>query len=144
MSDPSRLHVEAQHDLLRAALPANIDVYIGKVGKGDADLRFPYLVLWPSPAARPVDGLDRYAGRADTRTQITGAGTTVDEVLSVLDRASKALHCVTPTIPGRECGWIRMDEDTTASITVDPSATAPDGRNIYVGYLFADLYSTAG
>lgn len=141
MSDPSRLHVRAQYDLLRAALPDTIDVYVGRVTVADDELRWPYLVLWPSPARRAVDGLDSYAGLAETRTQITGAGRTPDEVLAALDRASAALHCVTPTIPGRECGWIRMD-DTLTSITVDPDARTSDGRDIYVGYLFADLAST--
>lgn len=143
MADPSREHAKAKFDLLRAALPETVDVYLAKVDKADADLTWPYLVLWPPPASRSVDSLDGYAGQVNTRTQITGAGTTPDEVLAVLDRASAALHCVTPTIPGRSCGWIRIDEDPFPPIVVDPENKTYDGRDIYVGRIFAELTSTS-
>ncbi|MFG1659080.1 hypothetical protein ACGFIY_21360 [Micromonospora chersina] len=142
MPDPSRDHAKAQFDLVRAALPENVDVYLAKVDKADADLRWPYLVLWPAPVSRVVDSADGYAGQVRTRTQITGAGTTPDEVLAVLDRASAALHCVTPAIPGRSCGWIRVDEDTFPSIVVDLENKTYDGRDIYTGFIFAELTST--
>lgn len=142
MSDPSRAHAKAKLELLRAALPDTVDVYLAKVDKTDEALRWPYLVLWPPPAGRPVDSLEGYSGQVSTRTQITGAGTTPDEVLAVLDRASAALHCVTPAIPGRMCGWIRMSDDLLAPITVDPAKKTFDGRDIYVGRIFAELMST--
>lgn len=144
MSDPSREHAKAKYELLRAALPDTVDVYLAKVDKADEDLRWPYLVLWPPPASRPIDSLEGYSGQVVTRTQITGAGTTPDEVLAVLDRASAALHCVTPTILGRSCGWIRMSEDPPPPIAVDPDKKTYDGRDIYVGHVFAELASTLG
>lgn len=142
MADPSRLHLLAFAGLITAALPDTVDLYTGRVSKPDSELRWPYLVLWPSAARRATPDLNGYAGQVSTRTQITGAGTTIDEALAVLDRASEALHGVTPTIVGRDCGWIRVGEDVSGPTVAAPGEKTADGRDIYVGYLFAELTST--
>lgn len=143
MADPSRQHAQAVYDLLRAALPGNVDIYVAEVDKDDADLTWPYVVLWPPPARRLVGSVEGTDDWVDTRMQITGAGTTKDEVLAVLDRSTAALHGVTPVIAGRECGQIRMPEDLTVPIRKDPTARTPDGRDVYMGIVFVNLSSVA-
>lgn len=148
MSDPSRLHAAAIQVLVDAALPANVDVYLAKVNKADAELTWPYLVVWPPPARRPLDSLAGWtAGTVTTRTQLTAAGTSADEVLAVLDRAAEALHGVTPTIAGRTCGQIQQTDDQPPPVTVDPTvktAGADPGRDIYMGFIIVLLSSVAG
>ena len=145
MSDPSRLHAAAIAAILNAALPASVDVYVAKVDKADADLTYPYVVIWPPPARRPLDSLAGWTGgTVTTRTQITGAGTSDDEVLASLDRAAEALHGVTPTIAGRTCGQIQQADEQPNPITVDPTVktTGTDpGRDIYMGFIIVQLSS---
>ena len=110
LMDPSRQHAAAIHGLIRSAVPSTVDVYLGKVDKADADLHLPLPGDLAAPG-NPQRRLPRPLGRhLRTTTQITAAGTTVDEVLAALDRAADAMHCVTPTIPGRNCGQLRQLE----------------------------------
>ncbi len=142
--DISRAHLYAIHDLLAAVTPDNIDVYLSKVTKGDAEIRFPYIVIWPSAAQRRNDSLAGYTGgNATTRHQITAAGVTPDEVLDVLDLVTATLQGKTPTIPGRDCGQIRMPEDQPPPIAVDPDHKTPQGWDIYFAVISVDLSSTA-
>ena len=146
MADISRLHAQAVFGLIRAALPMSVDVYLARINKPDSLITYPYLVLWPPPARRLNDSLHGWAGGATTRMQITGAGSSEDEVLAVLDRAADAVHGVTPTIAGRDCGQIRQPDDAPPPIVVDPEVKTPGdqpGRDIFVGFLFVDLHSTA-
>lgn len=143
MADPSRQHIQSLYDLVRAGLPETVDVYIANVDKADDDITYPYVVMWPPPPRRHIESLAGYGGSLSTRTQITGAGTTVDEVLAVLDRAAEALHGVVPTIVGRSCGRIEVSEDEQPPpILVDPTHKTAQGRSIYTGVLFVHLYST--
>ncbi len=142
---PSRAHALAVHALLRAALPAGTDVFYGQVTRADAELSWPYLVVWPPPADRPQDSLDgRSGGRLDTVVQVTGAGTTVDEVLDVLDRAADALEGVAPTIAGRTCQRLWFDEQAPPPPVEDPQVRTPGGRSILTSFLTVRLTSVAG
>ncbi len=143
---PSRAHALAVHALLDAALPSGTDVYYGRVTKPDADLTWPYLVVWPPPAARPDDALSGRSGdRVTTSIQITAAGTTVDEVLDVLDRAAAALDWAVPTISGRVCNPVRQAEDDVPPPPAeDPQVRTPDGRPVLTSYITVRLTSVAG
>jgi hypothetical protein len=144
MSDPSRLHATAVHALVQAAVPAGVRVYFGKVHTPDAEIAYPYLVVWPAPANRVDDALHGWAGQLSTVTQLTAAGTTVDEVLAVLDRAATALQGVTPTITGRDCGPLRQIPGAgPPSPDVDPRVKTPAGRDIYFSYVLFEMHSTA-
>jgi hypothetical protein len=138
------LHTAAVAARLGAILPSNVDIYVGKVDKADADITFPYLVLWPTPASRANDSLAGYTGgNASTRLQITGAGQTKDEALGVLDEATEALQGFTPTITGRSCGQIRMSGEDPAPIRVDPEHKTREGRDVFFGFIVVELSSSA-
>lgn len=141
--DPSRAHAKTIRDLLVAAVPANVDVYLAKVDATDADLTFPYLVVWPPPGSRTVDSLAGYAGNLTTITQVTGVGATDDEALAICDRAAVALHCVTPVITGRTCSWVTQVDDQLPPIALDPDNKTAGGGDIYYGVLSFRLTSTA-
>lgn len=140
---PSRLHALAHFDLARAALPLTTDLYLAEVTKSDAALTFPYGVVWPPPATRGVEALDGWSGGVTTSTQVTGVGRDKDEVLDILDRIAEALHGVTPSIAGRNCGQILQQPSATPpQPLVDPKVRTSDGRPVYFSFLIFNLYST--
>lgn len=137
--DPSRAHAHAIADLL-APLPHT--VYIGDVT--DSDPTYPYLVVWPPPGTRPANTLNGYDSQITTTTQITAAGTSVDEVLSVLDRAAALLHRIRPAVPGRQCTPLRQQPGAPPpQPRLDPTTRTADGRPIYFAVALYDLHSTA-
>jgi hypothetical protein len=141
-ADVGWAHASAIHTMLTAATP--YDVYIGDVTVPDDELEFPYLVVWPPPGTRPTITLNGYGGEATTRTQVTGAGRTVREVLAVLDRASAALHRRRPTIPGRACSLMRQVPGTAdvPQPRRDPKARTRDGLPILSSFLQFSLFSS--
>ena len=142
--DPSRMHALAIHDLLRAAVPVEVDVYNGRVDKADADLTWPYLVVWSQPGTRDMDSLAGYTGGGvRTVTQVTAAGTTVDEVLAWLDRAAGALHGVCPIIAGRDCGLIgQLPGTQPPQPRPDPRVKTAAGNSILFSFALFGLFST--
>ncbi len=142
--DVGLAHAKAIHELLDAVWPPAWDLYQGKVTASDAEIRYPYAVLWSTPVQRRNDSLAGYTGGSgSTRAQITGAGITPDEVLEVLDLVTATLQGVTPTIAGRACGQIRMPEDQPPPVAVDPENKTPDGYDVFFAVISVDLSSTA-
>ncbi len=146
---PSRAHALAIYGRLGVtvgAAPASTPVHYGEVTTPDALLVWPYLVVWPPPASRAVDSLDGRSGDSlSTVTQLTGAGTTVDEVLDVLDRAATALDGWTPTISGRSCDPVRQNpDDQPPPPQQDPQVRTPDGRPVFFSLINVRLFSVAG
>lgn len=139
--DVSRAHAAAIRDLL-APLPYT--VYLGEVTDPDDALTFPYLVVWPPPANLPTNTLNGYDSQATTTTQITVAGTSVDEVLAALDRAAAQLHRVRPTVTGRKCAPLRQIPGAGPPQPLrDPQVRTTDGRPIYHSIALYELHSTA-
>jgi hypothetical protein len=140
--DPSRAHADAIVGLLRASVTAeDYPVYVGEVTDPEDDITYPYLVVWPSPATRPVNSLAGYDGAVTTAVQVTAVGTTVDECLAAMDRATVAIHRRVPVIDGRTCAPVK-----TSAAQVprrDDKVHTPDGRPVYYTFTLATLYSTA-
>lgn len=147
-TDVSRLHRQAIVDLLNDALIVEqaagaYQVYVGEVTTAEADIAYPYLVVWPPPATRPTNTMAGYDGAATTTTQITAAGTTTDEVLTALDRAAAALHRRRPTIFGRRCGLItQLPTAEPPQPQRDDRVNTPTGRPVFYAPLLFSLYST--
>lgn len=106
MTDVSRPFVRAAQAMLQTALPSGTDVYYGKVTKSDADLTYPYVILWIIPATLVRVNLTGTIASPDARLQITGVGRDEDEVASVLDRCAAALHGQRPTLDDWRPGLI--------------------------------------
>lgn len=139
--DPSRAHAHGILDLVDSAV--DHQVFFGEVTAADADLEYPYLVVWPAPGNRPVTTLAGYGGELTTTTQVTAVGTSVDEVLSALDRASAALHRVRPVITGRQCAPIVQESGGTPPQPQRTDKTrTPDGRPIFFSFALFTLYSS--
>lgn len=141
MSDPSRSHATVIHALLNAV--GDYTVYLGGVTDTDADLTYPYLVVWPPPGARTRTDLAGSSSDLTTVTQITAVGRDAVEVLAALDRVAVALQGVRPTLDGRAAGQIHQAEDFTPPPVVqsDASRTA-DGRPVFRGVAMYRLHST--
>lgn len=140
---PGRAHAQAVYDLIVAAVPATTKVYRGEITTPDADLTYPYLVVWPPPPTREDDALEGFAGHLSTTTQVTAAGASVDEVLHALDLAAGALHKVTPTIAGRSCAPFRQVPGASPpQPTRDPEVRTADGRPIFFSFILVELHST--
>jgi hypothetical protein len=104
-TDISRLFGRAVQALVEAALPDR-DVFYGKVTRPDAELTFPYIVVWVIPSMRVRANLTGSIAAPDSRVQLTGVGRDPDEVCWVLDHAAAALHGSKPDLgegwrPGR-------------------------------------------
>lgn len=139
--DVSRAHATAIKDLL-AALPYT--VYLGEVTDPEDTIGYPYLVVWPPPADRPSNTLAGYDSQATTLTQVTAAGTTVDEVLAALDRVAALLHRQRPTVAGRRCTPLRQIPGAGPPQPLrDPRVRTVDGRPIYHSIALYELHSTA-
>lgn len=147
-TDLSRLHAQALVSLVNAALAdlqveGRYTVYVGEVTEPEATIAYPYLVIWPAPAVRDVNLLNGYDGSATTTTQITAAGTTTEEVLAALDRASAALHRKTPTIPGRTWAPIRQVPGATPpQPDRDDTVNTATGRPVFTSFALFTLHST--
>lgn len=147
-TDVSRMHGQAIAALVNAAVAdlqvdGRYTVYVGQVTEPEATIAYPYLVIWPAPALRSVNLLNGYDGAATTTTQITAAGTTVDEVLAALDRAAAGLHRRTPTIEGRLCGQIsQVPGAPPPQPERDDTVSTPDGRPVFMSFALFTLHST--
>lgn len=147
-TDVSRLHRQAIVDLLNDALAVEqtggaYTVYVGEVTTAEADITYPYLVVWPPPVTRPTNLLNGSDGAATTVTQITAAGTTTDEVLAALDRAGTALHRRRPNIIGRRCTPItQLPTAEPPQPGRDDRVNTPTGRPVFFAPLLFSLYST--
>jgi len=97
-----------------------------------------------SSTASTVVTPDGTAYSYDPAGQVTAAGTSVNEVLSALDRAAEALHRQRPAVPGRVFGLIRQVPGTfPPAPTRDDRVHTPDGRPVFFSYALFVLYSTA-
>lgn len=149
MSDVSRQHAAALAAMLDAAL-AGLQtggawrVYVGEVTDPEAEVTYPYLVVWPPPAFRPTNTLAGYDGVARSTIQVTAAGTTVDEVLACLDRAATALHRRRPQIAGRRATPITQQPGATPPApSRDDTVHTADGRPVFYSFALYQVESTA-
>ena len=91
---------------------------------------YPHYVLWGAADSAFEERMRGSGGEAVTTMQVTVVAVTVDDVLGGYSRARRALHRRRPTIPGRRCGDITV-EDTTVRPVINPADRTPDGRQIY-------------
>jgi hypothetical protein len=139
ITDPSRLHAHAIHDLLSSGLTCT--VYLGEVT--DTAPALPYLIVWPPPAQRIRENLAGNLSSVTTVTQLTAVGQNVDEVLATLDRAAGLLQGTRPDLPGRKPGQIHQSpEFTPPPVTQSDVTRTTDGRPVYRGIDQYRLYST--
>jgi hypothetical protein len=144
-TDIARLHAQAIADRLTTALATEgYPVYVGEVTTPEDAITYPYLVIWPAPAARPVVTMAGHAGQASTTIQVTAAAAFVADVLAALDRAGNALHRWTPTIAGRLCAPVTQDPNQVPPPIPDPRVKTTAGRPVYISSIVVTLYSTAG
>ena len=149
MSDVSRQHAAAVKTMIEQAVAGEAQggryrVYDGEVTTDETQTVYPYLVVWPPPAMRPVNTLAGYDGAATSTIQVTAAGSSVDEVLAALDRAAAALHRRRPQIPGRVCALIsQVPGATPPAPQRDDRVNTPDGRPVFFSFALFSIYSTA-
>lgn len=147
-TDVSRLHRSAIVDTLTAALAVEqaggaYQVYDGEVTTSEADITYPYLVVWASPVHRPTNLQAGYDGAATTTSQITAVGASIDEVLAALDRVGDALHRRRPTIVGRRCGpFTQVPGAEPPQPQRDDTVHTPAGRPAFHSFALYSLYST--
>lgn len=145
--DISRLHAQAMVALVNAAVAGEqqdgrYKVYVGKVTDAEADVKYPYYVIWPPPAMRPTNTMAGYDGAAQSTIQLTAAGITENDVLAALDRAAAGLHRVRPTIPGRACGAFRQVPGATPPAPLREDRVNANGQPVFVAFALFDIYST--
>lgn len=149
MTDVSRQHAAVVVAMIEAAVAGEAQqdryrVYVGEVTDAEADVKYPYLVVWPPPAMRPTNTLAGYDSAAASTIQVTAAGSSVDEVLAALDRAAAALHRRRPQIPGRVCGLItQVPGAFPPAPQRDDKVNTPTGRPVFYSFALFSLYSTA-
>jgi hypothetical protein len=92
----------------------------------------------------PTNTLAGYDTAAMSTIQVTAAGTSVNEVLAALDRATAALHRRRPTIIGRRCGLIRQVPGAFPPAPQrDDRVNTPAGRPVFFSFALFAFYSTA-
>lgn len=106
MTDASRPFHLAVKTLVTAALPT-IQYHYGGVKVADSELTYPYLVHWPAPATGEVANLAGTLVPVMNHVRFVACGTSVDEVMTLLDRVGTALRGKRPVIEGWGCGFIR-------------------------------------
>jgi len=147
--DVSRQHAHAVASMIETAVAGEAQdgryaVFVGEVTTTEDVTVYPYYVVWPPSAMRPTNTLAGYDSAAMSTIQVTAAGTSVNEVLSALDRAAGALHRQRPVVPGRVFGLIRQVPGTfPPAPTRDDRVHTPDGRPVFFSYALFVLYSTA-
>jgi hypothetical protein len=128
----SRRFGRAVEALVLAALPGR-DVFYGKVDKPDAELTFPYVVVWAIPSARVRRNLSGTIASPDSRVQLTGVGRDPDEVCSALDHAAAALHGKKPNLgEGWNAGRI-WEMPVEQAVTKNEDLWTPQGSPTYRG-----------
>lgn len=148
MSDVSRQHAAAIATMIEQAVAGEAAaqgyrVYVGEVTTPEAEIEYPYYVVWPTPAMRPTNTLAGYDSAAASTIQVTAAGTSPDEVLAALDRAAAGLHRKRPQITGRNCALLRQVPGAfPPAPTRDDQVHTPDGRPVFFSFILLQLYST--
>jgi hypothetical protein len=148
MTDVSRQHAAAAQNMIELAVAGEAQggrykVYLGEVTDDEADVRYPYLVVWPPPVMRPTNTLAGYDSAATSTIQVTAAGVSVDEVLAALDRAAAALHRRRPQITGRVCGLIsQVPGAVPPAPQRDDKVSTPAGRPVFYSFALFSMYST--
>lgn len=149
MTDVSREHAAAVTAMIRVAIAGEAQggrykVYEGEVTDDEADVKYPYLIVWPPPVMRPTNTLAGYDGCATSTIQVTAAGSSPDEVLAALDRAAAALHRRRPQITGRVCAPItQVPGAVPPQPQRDDQVNTPAGRPVFFSFALFSLYSTA-
>lgn len=147
--DVSRQHGAALAAMLSAALAGEqaqgrYRVYVGEVTTPEAEITYPYLVVWPSPAYLPTNTMAGYDGAVRSTIQITAAGVSVDEVLAALDRVGVALHRRRPQITGRNCSPLtQLPGAVPPAPNRDEHVHTPDGRPVFYSFALYQMQSTA-
>jgi hypothetical protein len=137
ITDPSRAHAAATVALIEAGVPAGYRVYLGGVADDEADITYPYLVVWPPPASRTPVNLTKSVSVLTTVLQVTAVGHDRDEVLAALDRVADALQGRRPVMDGRKAGLFEQVGDTSP-VTEDNKIRSPQGTPVVSGaVLFA-------
>lgn len=113
-----REHAAAVIALLDAV--ADLTVYDGHVPSEPA---FPYAVVYADNGTRSEVSIGFASDQLSMLVQVTSVGATADAARIIADKVSTALLDITPTITGRICAPIRL-EDTRPAIE-DRDVTIP-------------------
>lgn len=131
MAEVSRLFGRAVETMVKAALPAGLDVYYGRVTEEPPNLTLPYIVVWVIPAMRRRANLTGTIASPDSRVQLTGVGTSPDEVSWILDRAGDALHGKRPDLGADwRCGLV-WEMPIEQAVTKNEDLWTEDGSPTY-------------
>ena len=130
MSEISRLFGRAVQNMVQQALP-DLDVFYGRVTTDDADLTYPYVVVWVIPSQRLRVNLTGSIASPDSRVQLTGVGRSPDEVTWVLDHASAALHGKRPNLGDRWRPGRIWEMPIQQAVTKNEDQWTPDGSPTY-------------
>lgn len=133
MAEISRLFGRAVEAMVTAALPAGLDVYYGKVTKEPPDLVLPYIVVWVIPSTRRRANLTGTIASPDSRVQLTGVGTSPDEVSWILDRAGDALHGKRPDLGEDWRPGLIWEMPISQAVTKNEDLWTADGSPTYRG-----------
>lgn len=131
MAEITRPFARAVQALIEAAVPGR-DVYYGRPTKPDADLTYPYVIVWVIPANRVRANLTGTIAAPDSRVQLTAVGRDQDEVAWTLDACADALQGQRPALDGWRSGLI-WEMPVQQAITKNEDLLTPQGTPTYRG-----------
>lgn len=141
MVDPSRALAAAVATLLA---PTGYLVEVGEVATADADLTYPYLVVWPPPVNRSATALDAASTQQDVTFQVTAVGRDIDETLAAADRAAAALVDKVPVVAGRLFNLVQQVPLNQAPLP-DPTSRDPaTQRPVFIVPVMFSTWSVPG
>lgn len=139
--EPSVAHATAIKTLAQAqlaALGSALTVYLDQVPEAPS---YPYAVLWSGAAGAVVEA-ERLAGWGQdvaTTMQATVAGLAVADAIGGMDRLWRALHRRAPSISGRVCGDVELEQ--VAQRPVRDPVLGPDGVEVWTMPVLVRLQS---
>lgn len=125
--DASRPFQLAVKSMITTALPS-IQYHYGGVKLPDAELTYPYLVQWPTPATGTIANLAGTLVPVMNYAKFVAVGLSIDEVMTVLDRVGQTLRGKRPVIEGWGPGFLRevpneqpISENTDTMVNGQPT-----------------------
>lgn len=120
------------YQAIKAMLPTDLTVYLGGTPAKDADIVYPYAIVWGPALDEPADTVDDVPSHIDGWVRITYVGLGFDAAAKTAARVRSALNRRSPQVPGRVCEKLRLSP--LRGIESDPDVVDVEtGLNPYSG-----------